>query len=63
MNSLWAHLVNRIVTDNGQGHAELARRLDAGEVTEEESVFIKLKASAILLEQRISALVSNIETV
>jgi len=61
MNDLWRKLINKIVTSNGEGHALLQKHINEGLVSEEEGSIIKLRASAILLEQRLSMLAEKIE--
>ncbi len=62
-NSLFLNLINKIVTENGKGHKELQEKVTAGEVTEEESVLIIIRANTIILKNQVEAFSQKVDTV
>jgi hypothetical protein len=50
---LFSELVQEIVTNNGEGHKKLQKKVDAGDVSEAYAELIKLKANLIIFEEAI----------
>ena len=62
MKSLFAELIHKIVSTNGEGHKRLEKHIESGEITIEEGELIKLRASAIILEKRLTELSASVES-
>lgn len=62
-NKLFLRLIQKIVTEDGAGHKELAEKVTAGEVTEEEQALIILRANTILFKNKVEQLSQKLDTV
>lgn len=60
-NKLFLRLIQKIVTEDGAGHAELKKKVSAGEVTEEERAIIILRANTIIFKNKIEALSQKVD--
>ena len=49
----WKDLVKKLITMNGDGKKELEKLIEAGEITEEEAVFVQLKANTARLLDKV----------
>lgn len=65
MNShdLFVYLIQKIVSENGRGHAELKKRIEAGELSEEDGVLIKLHANLLILNSKLTNLGSKVDAI
>lgn len=61
MMKTFRELVALVVSRNGDGHKEVYRMRDAGEISEEEAQLILFAAQVEMLNKRVSTFVSNVE--
>ena len=54
------YFVNKIVTENGEGHKELREKVESGEISEEVAAIIKLKANLRILSIKVTNLISAV---
>lgn len=58
---LLAKLIRKVVTEDGVGTAEVERCFEAGEISEEEKAIIMLRASTILVDDKLNEMKAKIE--